>query len=83
MALKSTIAEMRNLLHEIVHDLEKAEKGNRAAAQRTRTRSIKFAKVSKLFRKESVSEGKKGGKKAAAKKRPAAKKKPAKRKGRR
>ncbi len=76
MALKSTVSEMKRLMHEIFENLEKTEKGNRAAAQRARTCSIAFAKVSKLFRKESVAEHKKGnkaGKKKAAPKRKTAK----------
>ncbi len=73
MALKDTINQVRQLLIELSHDLEKAAEGNRAAAQRVRTNSIKFAKVSKAFRKESVSaekgtkKGKKASKKAAPK----------------
>ena len=35
-------------------DLDKTEKGNKAAAQRVRTHSIQFAKIAKEFRKESV-----------------------------
>ncbi len=61
---------MKKLLHEIAHDLEKSFKGNKAAAQRVRTRTIKFAKIAKEYRKESIAEGRKGG----AKKKPAAKK---------
>jgi hypothetical protein len=38
----------------ISKDLNKAEKGNKAAAQRVRTGSIKFAKVAKIYRKESI-----------------------------
>lgn len=68
MALKKTTEHLRSLLHEISFDLEKAERGNRAAAQRVRTNTIKFAKVAKTFRKESIAEGRKGGKKKAAKK---------------
>lgn len=83
MALKSTVEQMKKLIHEIAHDLEKSIKGNKAAAQRARTRTIKFAKVAKEFRKESIAEFKKivkkkagGAKKAkaAAPKKKAAKK---------
>ena len=62
MALKTTVEHLRKLLHEISHDLEKAGRGNRAAAQRVRTCTIKFAKTAKCYRKESISEGRKGGK---------------------
>lgn len=54
MAFKDTINAMRQHLIELSHDLEKATAGNRAAAQRVRTGSIKFAKTAKLFRKESI-----------------------------
>jgi hypothetical protein len=63
MALKETISAMRQHLVRLVHNLEKAAGGNRAAAQRVRTESIKFAKTAKVFRKESV-DAEKGGKKA-------------------
>jgi hypothetical protein len=54
MALKDTINVIRQHLIDLSHNLEKAAKGNRAAAQRVRTESIKFARTAKLFRKESV-----------------------------
>jgi hypothetical protein len=60
---------VRQLLLELSCDLEKAAGGNRAAAQRVRTGSIKFTKISKAFRKESVAaeKGTKKGKKAPKK----------------
>lgn len=79
MALKETINQMRQYLIELTQDLEKAADGNRAAAQRVRTGSIHFAKVTKTFRKESVAaervpkKAKKSPKKVIAK--PARKKK--------
>lgn len=54
MALKTTINSMRELLAEMDRDLDKTENGNKAAAQRVRTHSIQFAKVAKIFRKESI-----------------------------
>ncbi len=81
MALKTTIEHLKKLLHEISHDLEKAGRGNKAAAQRVRTNTIKFAKTAKAYRKESIKEGRSGGKKKPAKaavKKTAAKRKPAK-----
>ena len=66
MALKDSIKKMHTLLNQLSKDLSKAEKGNKAAAQRTRTASIQFAKIAKQFRKESVQAHKK---KAAPKKR--------------
>ncbi|NGX38700.1 MAG: Histone H1-like protein HC1 [Chlamydiae bacterium] len=78
MALKTTVVQMKKLLAGISSDLEKAENGNRAAAQRVRTNTIKFAKVAKTFRKESIADkGKKKAKKAAPKRKAAAKKKAA------
>lgn len=70
MALKESIKKMNQLLEEIMKDMNKAEKGNKAASQRVRTGSIKLEKVAKLYRKESVA-AEKGGrktKKAATKK---------------
>jgi len=54
MALKTTMNSMRKLLAEMEKDLDKTDKGNKAAAQRVRTHSIQFAKVAKVFRKESI-----------------------------
>jgi len=76
MGIKETTAHMKKLLSEIMHDLEKAQDGNKTASQRVRTNSIKFSKVSKTYRKESVAQekGAKGkAKKTAAKKAPAKK----------
>lgn len=75
MALKTTVQHLKQQLHEISHDLEKAERGNRAAAQRVRTNTIKFAKVAKQYRKESIAEGRKDSKatKKATKKKTAKK----------
>lgn len=80
MALKETIKQMRDLLNNITHDLQKAENGNKAASQRVRTGTVRLEKVAKLYRKESikaeknVKPTKKPAKKAAAKPAPAAKK---------
>ncbi|MCH9612906.1 MAG: hypothetical protein S4CHLAM102_14060 [Chlamydiia bacterium] len=73
MAIKQTTKRMVELLDAMLIDLEKAERGNKTAAQRVRTFSIEFTKVSKTYRKESMP------KKAAVKKK-AAKKKGTKRK---
>lgn len=59
MGLKETIKTMNSLIENIVRDLKKSEKGNKAASQRVRTGTIKFAKISKTYRKESVVEEKK------------------------
>lgn len=54
MALNVTFKQMRDLLTEITSDLEKSEKGNKAASQRVRTGTVKLEKIAKLFRKESI-----------------------------
>lgn len=78
MALAQTINHVRSLLGHITADLVKAENGNKAAAQRVRTGTVKLEKLAKAYRKESIATEKKGGvtkkpaKKAAHK--PAAKK---------
>jgi hypothetical protein len=79
MALKDTMKRMGELIEKLAHDLKKSATGNKAAAQRVRTGSIKLSKVAKTFRKESVKAARSGGlkKKKPAKK---AKKKATKRK---
>lgn len=75
MALKDTIKQMMELLSNIVHDLQKADGGNKAASQRVRTGTVKLEKVAKHYRKESIKHEKsgKGTKKASSKKAPAKK----------
>jgi len=69
MALSNTIKKMEAMLMDLAMDLRKAsEKGNKAASQRVRTGTIKFAKLAKQYRKESIAADKKGGKKRKAKK---------------
>ena len=83
MGLKETTEQVRVLLQDLGKDLEKATRGNKAAAQRVRTGTIKLEKVSKVYRKESIAAEKKekGGKPAkTAKKAAPAKKAPAKKK---
>ncbi len=80
MALKNTVKDVHHLLARITHDLQKSEKGNKAAAQRVRTSTIKLEKLAKVYRKESIAEDKKSKGKSPAKKKVAAKKAPAKKK---
>lgn len=70
MAIKETTNHIRKLLGHITHDLEKADSGNKAAAQRVRTGTVKLEKLAKLYRKESIQFDKKnkGTKKPSAKK---------------
>lgn len=51
---------MHHLLAAVTKDLTKVSNGNKAAAQRVRTGTIKLEKISKLFRKESVAAEKSG-----------------------
>lgn len=68
MSLKETFKEMHDLLTHITADLQKSEKGNKAASQRVRTGTVKLEKVAKLFRKESIAfEKKNKGQKKPAK----------------
>lgn len=60
MSLKETINEMSKHLSCLIDDLEKVIKGNKAACQRVRTGTIRFGKVAKCFRKESISAEKSG-----------------------
>jgi DNA-binding protein H-NS len=62
MALKDTVKKMHALLNEISSDLTKSERGVKAASQRVRTGTIKFAKLAKQYRKESMN-SERGGKK--------------------
>ncbi|HEY4831196.1 MAG TPA: histone [Waddliaceae bacterium] len=76
MAITATNKHMRDLLCQISSDLEKAEKGNKAASQRVRTGTVKLEKIAKLYRKESIKSEKatKGHKRTAKKaSKPAAK----------
>jgi hypothetical protein len=60
MSLRETMNHMNQLLAAVTKDLTKVCNGNKAAAQRVRTGTIKLEKVSKLFRKESVAAEKSG-----------------------
>jgi hypothetical protein len=57
MVLKDSVSALKDIMHLMCRDLDKTIRGNRAAAQRVRTASVKFAKLAKDFRKESVSMG--------------------------
>jgi len=59
MALKDTVKQLHAIITAIAKDLIKAEKGNKTAAQRVRTGTIKFEKVAKKYRKESMKSVKK------------------------
>jgi len=60
MSFDGTIKELRSLLAQATQDLEKATLGNKAAAQRVRTGTVKLEKVAKAYRKESIHNEKTG-----------------------
>lgn len=59
MALKATTLHLKRILSDLHADLEKAERGNKSACQRVRTGTIHLAKISKIFRRESIAQQKK------------------------
>lgn len=61
MAIHDTTSDMKDLLSRITLDLEKAQKGNKAASQRVRTGTVRLEKLAKVYRKESI-DTEKGGK---------------------
>lgn len=50
------IHRIRHTTHDIMHDLEKFEQGNKTAGKRVRKNSIELEKLYKEFRKRSVNE---------------------------
>lgn len=60
MALYETMNQLNHLLISLTKDLAKAYRGNKTAAQRVRTGTIKLEKIAKIFRKESVTAEKSG-----------------------
>jgi hypothetical protein len=58
MALMDTVETMKRMITEIQTELEDVIRGNKAAAKRVRKATLNFAKVAKVFRKESVEAGK-------------------------
>ncbi|MBM3193985.1 MAG: hypothetical protein FJZ59_07130 [Chlamydiae bacterium] len=62
MAFLQTTEELTLLIQAILKDIPKVLKGNKTAAQRIRTKTVKIAKVSKVWRKESLDQEKKKAK---------------------
>lgn len=54
MALSDTMNQLNHLITALAKDLSKVHRGNKTAAQRVRTGTIKLEKVGKVFRKESI-----------------------------
>ena len=78
MSLKDTFKQMKELLSDIMSDLDKSENGNKAASQRVRTGTVRMEKLAKQYRKESIaSEKKTKGQKTTATKKTVSKAKPA------
>jgi hypothetical protein len=67
MGLKETVSHLKSLLHQMDRDLDKGMGGNKAASQRVRIHSIKFSKIAKTYRKESLAQERKEAKKVAPK----------------
>ncbi len=67
--LQETVDAMQEMLHGLMRDLGKACRGNKTAAQRVRANTVKFAKLSKVYRKESLSAERGTKKKSPPKKR--------------
>ncbi|MDR2539765.1 MAG: histone [Chlamydiales bacterium] len=61
---KEATERLLHYITDIQDDLGKAMKGNKAAAQRARTNTIKFSNAAKVFRKESIANAKTGIKRA-------------------
>lgn len=78
MALHGTVTSLKDMLSQITQDLHKAEGGNKAAAQRVRTMTVRLEKVAKNYRKESIASEKNTKEKKPAKKTAAKKAAPAK-----
>ena len=78
MSLKDTFKQMKELLSDIMSDLDKSENGNKAASQRVRTGTVRMEKLAKQYRKESIaSEKKTKGQKTTATKKTVSKSKSA------
>jgi len=54
MSFSETVNYLGDLLVSASKDLNKAHRGNKAAAQRVRVATIRLEKIGKRFRKESV-----------------------------
>lgn len=60
MSLSETMTKLEVLLLSVVKDLNKVNRGNKAAAQRVRVGTIHLEKIAKQFRRESVAAEKSG-----------------------
>jgi hypothetical protein len=67
MSFNQTTDVLVDLLETILVDVPKMEKGNKTAAQRIRTNTVKLTKVSKEWRKLSLNSEKKKAKKKTSK----------------
>jgi hypothetical protein len=60
MSLPETVSQMSELIAAVARDLVKVGRGNKSAAQRVRTGTIKLERAAKIFRRESVRAEKSG-----------------------
>jgi hypothetical protein len=60
MSLLETMGKLEQLLIGVTKDLNKVNRGNKAAAQRVRVGTLHLEKIGKQFRKESVAAEKAG-----------------------
>lgn len=63
MSFQKTTETLVELCETLLKDVPKALKGNKSAAQRIRTGTIKISKISKMWRKESLEQERKQMKK--------------------
>lgn len=54
MKMEEVVQHMRALLMTLYEDIIKADRGNKAAAQRVRTGTILLEKLAKIYRKQSA-----------------------------
>ena len=54
MAILDLSEDLQELLEDILEDLPKSVNGNKSAAQRIRTKTVRLAKLSKEWRKNSL-----------------------------
>lgn len=59
MSLAVATKEIEEIIYDILKDIPKFQKGNKTAAQRVRTATIRLAKLSKEWRKLSLASEKK------------------------
>lgn len=59
MSLAAATQDLEDIINDILKDIPKFQKGNKTAAQRVRTATIRLAKLSKEWRRLSLASEKK------------------------